>query len=123
MTGIAAYGGMGAGKLEFSVFVMIENERFPFPLVMALLALPAVAPGMHVINTMAGHTFRSQIFVVFIGVATIAGGFLVLAVQRKFGFVVIEAAGLPGLDAMTLFTGFTETPLVRVIFVMAVIAC
>ena len=102
---------------------MIENKPFPFLLVMALLALLAVAAGMHVIDAMAGHALRRQILVTFIGVAAVASSFLMLAVQRKFGFVMIEAAGLPSLDAMTLFAGLAEASLVRVIFVMAVIAC
>ena len=102
---------------------MIENKPFPFLLVMALLALLAVAAGMHVIYAMAGHAFRGQIFIAFIGMAAVAGSFLVLAVQRKFGFVMIEATGLPSLDAMTLFAGLAEASLVRVILVMTVIAC
>ena len=46
---------------------MIENKPFPFLLVMALLALLAVAAGMHVIDAMAGHALRRQILVTFIG--------------------------------------------------------
>jgi len=57
---------------------------------------------MNVVDAMAGHAFPGQILVTLIGVAAIAGSFLVFAVQRKFGFVMIESAGFPRLDAMAL---------------------
>ena len=123
MTGFAANGDVGAGQFEFSILVVIEYNLLPFPLVMALPAFIAVASRVHVIYAMAGHAFRGQIFIAFIGMAAVAGSFLVLAVQRKFGFVMIEATGLPSLDAMTLFAGLAEASLVRVILVMTVIAC
>jgi hypothetical protein len=59
MTGIAAYGGMGTGQLEFCILVMIEEQLLPFPFVMALLAFLAVAAGMNVIDAVAGYAFPS----------------------------------------------------------------
>ena len=107
MTGIAMYVGMFARQLEFCIPVVIEDEGFPFVCVMTLSAFFAVASAVNIVYTVAGYTFSSQVFIALIGMATIACGFLMLATQRKFSLVMIEAARLPCLDAMTLATCLT----------------
>ena len=79
MAGITADGGVGAAQFEFSIPIMVEGEGLPFPFVMALLALLAIAPGMDIVDAVAGNTFGRQIFVALIWMATVAGSFLVLA--------------------------------------------
>lgn len=80
MADVTAYGAVGAGQLEFRILVMIEEEFFPFSFVMALFALVAIAPGVHVIDAVTGHAFRRQILVTLIGVTAVAGRLFVFAV-------------------------------------------
>ena len=107
MTGVAMYVGMFARQLEFRIPVVVEDKGFPFVCVMTLSAFFAVASAVNIVNTVAGYTFSSQVFIALIGVATIACGFLMFATQRKFSLVMIEAARLPCLNAMTLVTCLT----------------
>lgn len=122
MAGIAMYGGMCAAQLETGISVMIEDKLFPFLLVMTLFALFAIAPAVHIVDAVTGDTLPGQALITLVGVAAVALSFLMLAVQRKFGLVMIETASLPGLDAMTFITRLAQTLLVRIILVVAVIA-
>jgi len=101
---------------------VIECQILPFFLVVAFFAFFAVAAGMDVIDVMAGHAFPSQILIAFIGMTAIAGRLLMFASQGKFRLLMIETAGLPGLDAMTFPAIFPQALFVRVIFMVAVIA-
>lgn len=122
MAGVATHGAMGAGQLITRIPVVIEDDFFPAPLVMALFALISVKAGVNIVDAMAGDALPGQIFVTFIGVATVARRLFMLSVQGELGLVMIETAGLPGLDAMTLVAGRTQPFFMRIILVMAIIA-
>ena len=79
MTGIAVYRGMGARQFESGIFVVVKDKRFPFILVMALLAFISVAAGVNVVDLMASHAFPCQVLVAFVGMATVARRFLMFS--------------------------------------------
>ena len=101
---------------------MIEDEILPLFFIVALSALLTVSSGVNVIDAMAGDAFRRYVFVAFVGMTAVAGGFFMFAVQRKFGFIMVKAAGLPCLYAVALAAFRSQTFPVRVILVMAVVA-
>ena len=80
MTGVAPYAGVGAGQLELRIPIVIEDELFPFLLVVALSALLAIAPRVNVIDAVASYAFRRDVFIALIGMAAVATRILVLAV-------------------------------------------
>jgi len=79
MANIAPNTGVGAGQLEFGIPVVIEDEFFPFLLVVALPALLAIASRVDVIDAVARHAFCRHILITLIGMAAVARSFLVLA--------------------------------------------
>ena len=107
MAGVAVYGAVSARQFKLCILVMVEDEPFPFLLVMTFFAFLTIATAMNVIDAVASYAFPGKIFVAFVWVAAVASSFFVLAVQRKFCLVMVEAAGLPSLDAMTFVAGLT----------------
>lgn len=93
-------------KFVFGVLVMIEMNFFPLLFEMTILAFLSVTGLMDVIQAMTGNTGFGDVFVPLIGMATIAGGFLMLSLQREVGLVMIKRGSLgPGLLIVAIGTG------------------
>jgi len=58
---------------------MVEHQFLPFFCRMAFFALVTVAPGVNIIDAMAGDALPRDIFIVFVRVAAVARCFLMLA--------------------------------------------
>lgn len=78
---------------------------------------------MNVIDAMTCDAFPCDIFIALVGVATVARGFSVLAAQRKFGLAMVKAAGFPCLDAVAFVAFLTQSTLMGIVLVVAVVTC
>ncbi len=99
---------------------MIERHFFPLRRRVATLALPAVSPGMNVLDRMARDAFARQILIAFTDVASRALNPLMRALQRESRLGVIERSlGPPGGLVVARPAILTELTIVLVVPSMA----
>lgn len=102
--------------------VVIETRIVPVRWLMTGRTIRAELALVFVILLVAGITVGRRAFILAIHVARLACHFGVLAFQLERGQVVIERGRSPALGSMTLAAVGPETPLVRLVVLMAGVA-
>ncbi len=115
---------MSAEQRVFGVPIMIEGRRFPLVLGMALSAFLTKTGVMDIILFVAGITVRRRVdFIERALVATLAGDFSVVALQRVGGIaVVVEKNRSPASFRVAGHTTFSKASLVFVFLLVTGVA-
>ena len=112
---------MRGSQWKFRRLVMIEANRAPLVLVVASFALGAVPTGVDILNPVAIHTSGAHVLVAFAVMARGASDATMCALKRELRPAVVEWFDtLPCRLTMTIFAGFSETPLMQVNRLVAV---
>ena len=115
MARIALDLGMRGAQRKFRRLVMIEANRGPLVLIVAAFALGAVAPGMDILNLVAGRACNAGALVAFLHVTRDAGHDTMCTLETEPGLVVVERLdAAPARFGMTIIAGLAQTSLMRI---------
>lgn len=101
---------------------MVKRGFPPCSFVMAFVALRAFLPFVRIILLVTAVAVRRGIFVAVLGMTFLAGDFPMFPAERILCFAVIETNLLPSVVVMASRAGFSSSPFMLIVFLVAGVA-